>query len=1294
MASPPPAQAASTIVVPMTVHAFVVSEDFPQSELQMAPVTMPDFSLLQPEAGQITHDIMEQLDVSYWSTQAPYNSRFVDLTTGNIRRDRVGVYLSWCLPRLYRSSITSTTSAAQAQDHRSRAGFRPSLETATNKVETERAQFRPAPDRWIIVRRSRSGDGSDRCVMLESNCVRNIDDDELGAAVAPDLNNITAPAVNSTLSIDQQYKSYLGRSADFGSASASSTTARTYQTPFTAFESSNEFFADYQPQNMGVFSFFDDLHGCSDAVVDYAVVGYHYNSTDDPLVYTRAQPVGSTSYTNGNLLDALSLDLDAKVCDTFLQKAADNTSRTLSHGIIRNVQFNRSVSSLSATSITLQQTVLREQPVAVGAHSLDALAALLRATVDPASSANAVNQLIGQLLMLIAGQDNVMSQQQAAEKISTADWITQSKGKVWQFPKTVLSDKSGSDDTKRDLDVPGSTNFVPTSTQKNALYILNNFQSRLDACLREQLQVGQTLFECWWNAVGLQGVDSEVLPDRRYMIKAVTASAFQRYAALEADIASLVGSVASATQSVADTLEKVQPSCSAGDAYGIHQDPTVLFAGISSGWPPNFSDNLPVRLAAEIAPEVDPSKPVRQRVCNEQALKEALPDIAIPLCETLREVAELDPHKRDWVQSPYDDLQDMKGCQSWFPLYLEWEVEYYHIPYDKWQLQIDVPTGSWNYIVSDTLDQNPADGVVDSRTLSGRVAITPQAETMLKTRLAQLFSQTHDSDITFDPSALLESIGFDFFATPLAGFTDHILTRRRGHHPCPYDDSNKTISTNMGLTTDDLANAKVWNRNLAPYGATTPLPSTYTSFTPFKPVTHGQCRFIKLLVVDKFGQIVSGVRPGEPGDQDSGVYPCISPSFQCGVIPGRSADYLPNTAVKADEDANICQFFQIPPRINQAARLNAHFVLPRMADADLPVVAGPWDNPIWGWVLVNYQNHSIQMFNPDGSFTAEIVIQDMKHKTKVVATPGVTMQTAQGRLSELLTQLNNYEFASNMFGMLASAVDHMATTTGDFDSMIPSVLGRPFCFADIGMSIELAAPPLADASLLTAPPQIRRDDTGLLQYEFPVVLGNHSASFDGLIGTFAGSGIDTTLLTGYTLKKGMGTGLSAGLKDDWAPAPIPLTPYFIQGDSVDDLTAAHAANLVCTSAVLDPRSAVHIYSGSLFPVVDLVLPGWTVELAMRSMHTFFRTGPLLVPQKPAKPTVGIQDTPTTATTSVQLPLGIPGTTWQWLQPSVDRAGTEWQSVSIRPVDTHLKVDEADEAELVSGIVYVSVDSTT
>lgn len=117
------------VYVPMGVQAFVVTENFPHSKYRFAPLIQPDYSNLRAD-GLLAHDVIDQLDVSSHRLQAKHNTRFVDVTSGIVRKGRVGVYLSWTIPGAYRQGITATSKATG--DHAAaqmKAGYASEVQT-------------------------------------------------------------------------------------------------------------------------------------------------------------------------------------------------------------------------------------------------------------------------------------------------------------------------------------------------------------------------------------------------------------------------------------------------------------------------------------------------------------------------------------------------------------------------------------------------------------------------------------------------------------------------------------------------------------------------------------------------------------------------------------------------------------------------------------------------------------------------------------------------------------------------------------------------------------------------------------------------------------------------------------------------------------------------------------------------------------------------------------------------------------------------------------------------------------
>lgn len=66
-----------------------------------------------------------------------------------------------------------------------------------------------------------------------------------------------------------------------------------------------------------------------------------------------------------------------------------------------------------------------------------------------------------------------------------------------------------------------------------------------------------------------------------------------------------------------------------------------------------------------------------------------------------------------------------------------------------------------------------------------------------------------------------------------------------------------------------------------------------------------------------------------------------------------------------------------------------------------------------------------------------------------------------------------------------------------------------------------------------------------------------------------------------------------------------------RSDTDDPFIAAHAAQLLVKTLLIDPFAPVHLYS-AILPIKSLQLPAWTLSEPMRNMTAFFSMGPLLL----------------------------------------------------------------------------------
>ncbi|KAL7947490.1 hypothetical protein V8C42DRAFT_317931 [Trichoderma barbatum] len=1279
------------VFVPMGVQAFVITENFPQSNYRFAPLIQPDYSNLRAE-GLLAHDVIDELELSPFRLQARHNTRFVDLSTGQVRKERVGVYLSWTIPRVYRQGIMATKKA-QA-DHpvaQMKAGY--TSEPQTVKIQSVNesqpvlsdVKFRTVPTRYLIFRISYSRNSStpsSEIFVLESDRIRNINERELKQV---DVENVTSAFIDPSLTPAQQAEAFVGLKATLRDYKPDKNAKR--RIPFTVIESANELFPDYQPHNNSVFSIHDDLgYGTSsqinDATLNYFVIGFHGESDDDPLTISDAVDEDQKP-SFAQLLTACVMELDTVKTVTglsreeFLDTKADFSTRTICHGTLRNVPFQRFNLDLQAKapSLKLQDLVRKNHPVAIGTNTLDALLAYLRVQyAEDSTGRDATDQMLSKIVQLIVSNDNIDAQQKAEDQIATNDWIPIPSGNIW-----TISDPENAPGTNKGP-------VTPSDDDQDAIMDMNDWEACIACFERERKHLYQKLFWRWWNAMEVRGTANDKLQSSyKDAVVAIVKQLGELNDAWKA--AKREKELAASKISNELKLQKISAA-----SFGVHQDPTILFAGVTSGWPSGFDSPVKVRLSSQLSqsPNLDAVSAQLNTPGWDQLLQTTFPDQVSFIKQILPEALGSAPSSAEPI-SAYSTQEAFDDKQGWFPLFIEWEVEYHHIKFEHWTFQQDAEQ-NWCYKLrtDKTLQELP--GSTDSRSFSGRTPIVPQASSALQSRLKQLFSRANPQDQKADASSLLDKVSLvEYFSAPLAGIRHHLTTLIQGTHIRPHHDDQ--LARDFGVSKSDLDQV-ISHSERAPYGRIAQLKGEVITEQPFKPVTHGQFLFTKMHIVDKFGQIVSCIEPATFNSPRSALYPCISSQFFCDPIPKskqpNDASPWPNTAHKADNKAGLCQFFQVPPRINQEARLNATFVVEEEGQY-YPIDA--WDNPIWGWVMVNNLDKSLLVFNADGFFLREVCILIDSNTTSTISPPSyIHGGKSTKKLDNLLDKLKSFPYALGLLTMLEAAYQATSSSTAEHADFLPAAFGRAFCLADFGCSIELAAPALENQSLqYPAPPEM-----SLESYKFPVRLGNADAGFDGLAGYWNTKENMENIYSEFGDERNLekdAPGAYANPVLRFSSSSLELSPYFISA-MTPDFAEAQRAKLQLRSAIFDPMRPLHVYSGGLFPMMEIALPKWAVGSAMKEMHAFFAAGPLLVPQLPPAGEMHTETVDPAASApkkGVQMPVsGLDA--WSWLQarPPVDLNDQPigqpiWGRYPVRPVDDTLDLTASgDKSEFVEG----------
>ena len=1215
------------------------------------------------------------------------------------------------LPRVYRSGTAKTESAPE---NRERGGL-PLPEPKDE--DTTAPQFRLVPSRWLVIRRLHPGTAFPedsgipelQAWVVESD--RRYEIQNLGPEV--DLQTDVSPFVEVThgteVNIGEQAEIFIGRKTLAEDWVEDPNAPRV---SLSLLNGGNILFADYQPHNTNVFSIIDNFsykvsgktHYLDRAKASYYVIGWHPDNKDDP--FNSPQP------TRAERLDACLMTFkDMATGDVPTWLKSKESTRVLCHGAMYNVEWDLEKKPKAPADEHCHH-LNTNIPVAVGTSPLDSLLAYVHAHKDGGGDKD-VEDLIASLIhiqtLLIEQDDGVDPQKQAEDLLYNYNYDEISGGTHFYL--------AGSDDL-------GQPAKPPTKQVMDDLAELNREQYKFDSLQRTAKRVQWELFAWWWKYVCDSKNDmQDSKADYRRTAEEYTVrlrALRDEASALEENIKTLRGKKLPTKQGEPCAKPGVLPS------FFEQRDPTLLVGGIGSGWPYDYLDKLKVRLDTEITTwkpseaqvslagdgfdwTIPGNKIVGKLPKELQKTAKLLVAEFFDLMPGNNKPAEDEKknfpqfHDQGWnpgkdAKSPWRDRWG--GAQPWFPLFLEWEVEYTNVPITNWSLEEratrDGETKKLRYGIRPDIDLTKPENLMDDRrTLSGRVLILPQPNFSLKAKIEQLFDSTPapilEEVLPFEKRVKLrnELYKLTFLSSPLAGLRDHLLTMAQGTH----------IKPNVRRTGEKLVPIKAamdeqagfgkeqfefvgTETDLTPYGT---LVQFYkTKFSAFKPATHGQFNFTKLNIIDKFGQAIHAIDPRWSVDPPPPIYPCIS-EFYAPQLLSKEPRPPPAPPAPSGDIANtvrlqlpgLNEYIQLPPHINQQARLNGTFVK-RHKDGKSWVPQTEWENPIWGWIVINYPQYAIQVFQPDGTFFREARVGGPSNaatgeKWLPFDQPDKPQSTQQ--LDHLLECLKSPEYLKSFVNMINDALMHSAPAPSAYSQFLSSIVGKPLALVNMGFSLELAAEEHTNQSTRNETPQ----DWWLLEgkgrehtYKFQVKLGDKKRTYDGLVGYFNTLGDQKD---GNDLKLDELYTFFLGREPEKATAPLikinktnypTVRPYFIRPDKISSEEIERKRNeaLITFGAIVDPFTPVHCYSG-LLPTRALQLPSWTWQEALSRMTAFFHMGPLVVTQDvppydgkyKLKSDYKLRTAETIPGSEFKIP-ALAAADWNWLQPYMPATGDD------------------------------------
>jgi hypothetical protein len=1000
----------------------------------------------------------------------------------------------------------------------------------------------------------------------------------------------------------------------------------------TVLDSSNPLFADNALHNGNVLSMIDSFEYTKNgqkshlqsAQCDYFVIGWHANPTEDPLNDPKAIDLASR-------LSDLLLKPGVSFAQSLL---ADQTAtRSLVHGAIYDVKYDfnynpalspdpsqnppdptktapRSLANEIAHNFTSN---VEMEPLAVGTTPLDGILTFLDAhkkTADQIFGQGAndlANSILNIAQLLYATGDDYDARVQAQDIIAQQNFSKVDGGSTWIYSKTAS---------------PSEPAAWPSVTETATLAELNEKQARLNISNRKLVSLQWDLFAEWWKYVSKFIADQDVATVRQQSQGHID-GLMSSIGTLQKQIETLKAEITSKGDA---TFCKSVPN----EPFRLRMDPTLSIAGVPSGWPSDWQESLVIRLDRDLATD---STKIDATIFASSSIP-VPPDhgLAATAKKILAECIK-NSSTSNGGQSP----PTITGFQSWgnrnpfVPIQIEWEGIYYHVPKEKWDVQLRPSPIGHNHT---TVRYTPTERLfekdenhTDFRVVKGQVMVLPQPVFSLETLVNAALDSAAAKDVNLteeQKKSLQQNIQqISFISAPLTGITTHLLTRYEGSHVKPNirQQGEASIPLAAALRPEvHLDNNALQNVESAtaftPYGDSFPFTDSLGTI-PFKPVTHGQIVITKLNIIDKFGQAVClpkiQRRLRAPVTiPTSNIYPCLSDWLSPDIIDSQDgASKVINTVLPASKPSQpgewpLCQYIQLTPAINQDARINGAFLIrDNIQDSS---EYGTWrettdyDSMIWGWVIPNYADNGIQLFLGDGTFYREIRkggVGDTNVSPKWLPYDPPEGQAVdkprdagEAQLSQLVEKLRDIGYFQKFSDIINGAIQNMPFAPSDYSGYASAIIGKPLALVNVGWSIELGASAIKPQNTLgLVDPNIA---TTLANYQFPLKIGDIERTYDGVVGYWNADNSSQSCTTHwdtlYTYFYTSWSNLPAGCVLQLPGTNFPRPTYTVHtGDTIESISKALTINVAAIKAEnpripeLSPTDKFKTINSSNFP---------------------------------------------------------------------------------------------------------------
>jgi hypothetical protein len=412
--------------------------------------------------------------------------------------------------------------------------------------------------------------------------------------------------------------------------------------------------------------------------------------------------------------------------------------------------------------------------------------------------------------------------------------------------------------------------------------------------------------------------------------------------------------------------------------------------------------------------------------------------------------------------------------------------------------------------------------------------------------------------------------------------------------------------TGLSYSSGDSGFDATVNGYLAQSQSLVPIPGILNQPPGFYPLSAGHITLQRLWVVDAFGQALILANDGQ-------------------VLPIRSSSVMTAPTQGSDNLAAI----QIAPNLGTGARLTLE-TLDATNDTILSNAADA-TSPIAGWLLPNHLNNSLQVFDPAGSALGEVVpvVTDTGEGLRWDPAPGLNLPLGappainNPHVANFVTALLATQAASGQQALtdLLDVIDMSLWTTAPrsqpVDITTAALVGCPLAIVRASVALDAYGDlPFDQAWAATG----IDDDGGLSQVPLQTYVGDLTLGQNGVLGFFLND--DYSLFRparGYQaeaeksglgdLRKNLAVGRGlASLLTRTEAAPRAAPSGYVSDTPAFPLLPTGPASLL--TVIMDPRGWLTALNG-LLPITTTALPPGPVAQGLANLDAVFRIGPIL-----------------------------------------------------------------------------------